>query len=200
MRIIGLCGGSGSGKGAVAKILSLRGAKHIDADKVYHSMVSGPSALIDELSAEFGDSVVSADGGLDRKALASIVFAEGAIDKQKKLNSITHKYVIDKIRALIDLYRSDGTCAVVVDAPLLFESGFDKECDSIICVIASKDIRISRIMARDGISAENAEKRIATQLSDEALIARCDHVIENNGSPELLEREVGRVADSLNIF
>ena len=199
MKIIGLCGGSGSGKGTVAKILSKRGVAHIDADAVYHELVCGPSQLMNELVSEFGEGIVNSEGGLYRPALASIVFAEGAEWKLERLNVITHKFVLERIEQIISDFSSRGYKAVLVDAPLLFESGFDSRCESVICVIAPHDLRIKRIVSRDGITADAASKRILSQVSDDALSQKCDYVINNDASEEVLCDRTNRIADLLNI-
>ena len=199
MRIIGLCGGSGSGKGTVAKILSERGVAHIDADAIYHELVCGPSELMNELVCEFGDSIVNSDGGLYRPALASIVFAEGAKDKLQRLNSITHKFVIKRIEELISDFSANDVQTVLVDAPLLFESGLDRRCERVIFVGAPIDLRVKRIVARDGISDEAARKRILSQIPDDVLSRKCDYVINNDTTEAELRHRADHIADLLNI-
>ena len=111
------------------------------------------------------------------KELAKIVFAEDdGFVKRERLNKIAHFFVLDEVRNIIKSLSDSGYDAVLVDAPLLFESGFDKECDIILCVISEKNARIKRIMARDNITRDAAVKRIDAQLSDEFLIQRyyCD--------------------------
>lgn len=199
MKIIGLCGGSGSGKGTVAKILKERGCVHIDADLVYHGLVSGPSRLMDNLVSEFGEGIRRSDGGLDRKSLGAIVFGDCTKNKQRLLNEVTHKFVIEEFRRLIAEYDSRGVDSVIVDAPLLFESGFDTECDKVICVTAPLEFRIERIVKRDGISREMAEKRIATQLPDDVLVKKCDFSIINDGDEAKLRQRVLDIADLLSL-
>ena len=87
--------------------------------------------------------------------------------------------------------------ASIVDAPVLFESGFDKECDAVACVIANRDIRLQRVTLRDGISTEEAERRIASQMSDETLIEKCDFVIENDSDIHSLRKQIKSVIEAL---
>lgn len=185
MLVIGLCGGSGSGKSTVAALLSSHNILHIDTDAVYRELVSQPSACMKELAEEFGASIVKKDGALDRKALAEIVFADKL--KHNALNRIAHSHVLNKVREVI--LTSSEYFAVCVDAPMLFESGFDKECDVLVAVIAPIEKRIRRITERDKISDEAAIKRINAQLSDDELITRVDFVITNEDNLTALEKQ-----------
>ena len=193
MKVIGLCGGSGSGKGAVARILSSFGIAHIDTDLVYHEITSRPSVCLDALAAEFGADIIR-DGALDRARLREIVFAPpNSTQKLARLNSITHKYIIDETERRIQAYLADGVKGVLIDAPLLYESGLDRRCDCVIAVVADRGVRLARIMLRDGISLDAAKKRIDSQLSDKALADKADYVIYNNCTLEQLGGEVSRV-------
>ena len=188
MKVIGLCGGSGSGKGAVSGIFAEIGIPSIDTDAVYREMTLSDSPCMRELRGEFGDEVVNSQGGLDRARLASIVFNDPS--RLKTLNKIAHSFILDETRRRLAEYRDEGFPAAIVDAPVLFESGFDKECDEIICVLADRDVRTTRIMSRDGIARDAAEKRIASQMPDETLISKCDHVIYNNSDIESLREQI----------
>lgn len=198
MKVIGLCGGSGSGKGMVALYLSEYGYKHIDTDAVYHRITSYLSPCVKELSDAFGTSIIK-NGRLDRAELFKLVFTEDKTGlKRGVLNSITHKHILERTQALIEQYRNDGVVGVLVDAPLLFESGFDKLCSSVICVIANENIRIERIMARDRISREKAFVRVRSQLPSDYLMERSEYCIVNNGTAGELEREVALLVEKLN--
>ena len=192
MKIIGLSGGSGSGKGSVAEIFSEYGIPSVDTDKVYRDLTCSKTPCLDALRAEFGAEIITAGGALDRVRLREIVFTgDNADEKLKRLNEISHKFVLEKTREILKGYADAGVLAALVDAPLLFESKFNEECDEIISVIADKGIRIQRIMLRDGISDADARKRINAQLSDNFLINNSSYVIENNG-----DLDVWRVAAS----
>ena len=195
MKVIGLCGGSGSGKGAVSRIFAEIGIPSIDTDAVYREMTLSDSPCMRELRGEFGDEVVNSQGGLDRARLASIVFNDPS--RLKTLNKIAHSFILDETRRRLAEYMDEGFPAAIVDAPVLFESGFDKECDEIICVVADKETRIGRIMSRDGITRDAAEKRIASQMPDETLISKCDHVIYNNSDIESLREQILSLKDKL---
>lgn len=190
MKIIGLCGGSGSGKGLTSNYFRELGIPSIDTDQVYHDLICVPSPCVDELSKTFGSSIVDNNGAVNRKALSNIVFGDNSKARLKILNEITHRHILDKTRQLIKDYASCGVEAVIVDAPLLFESGFDKECDVTVAIIADRKVRIQRIVSRDGISENDAIIRIDAQTSNEELIKRCNYFIENNGDVDSLRESV----------
>ncbi len=187
MKIIGLCGGSGSGKGTVSGIFSSFCIPVIDTDAIYHKLTSEETPCLDALRKEFGKGVIK-NSALDRAALAKIVFSgEGAAARRARLNEITHTFVLKEVGRELDSCKASGHELCVVDIPLLFESGFDKECDLTVAVLAEREIRISRIIKRDGITREAAVSRIDSQLSDTDLISLADTYILNNGdSSELV--------------
>ncbi len=198
LKIVGLCGGSGSGKGTVAEIFSVFGIPSVDTDRVYHELTVKKTPCLDALVEEFGENILAENGSLDRKKLAEIVFSEGAGGvKRQALNKITHKFVLDTTRDILKEYESLGVTCALVDAPLLFESGFDKECDYIIAVVADTDVRIKRIMERDGISENAATLRIKTQLPDSYLVSRSDFIVNNGTSLDELEKQVSEIANKL---
>lgn len=179
MIIIGLCGGSGAGKGTVDNCFLKHGIPSIDTDAVYRELTVRGSYLLHILSEAFGTDILNERGELDRKKLSALVFSDPA--KHKLLNSITHSEILNEAERRIRKYESEGYPAVICDAPLLFESGFDKKCDIIIAVTAPLDVRIERLVGRDGISPEAARQRILSQLPDEYLEKHSDFVINNNG-------------------
>lgn len=195
MRIIGITGPSGSGKSFIGNILEAKGIPCIDADEVYHSLLVPPSPCLDALRSAFGDSVFYTDGSLDRSALGRIVFSDA--DKLDLLNSTVLSFVIDKTRTLIKELGNAGHCAVAVDAPTLIESGFDKECDTVVSVIAPKHVRIERIMKRDGISLADAELRVKAQKDDSFYINASDTVITNSDSRDSVEEKISELLAAL---
>lgn len=184
MLIIGLTGPSGSGKGTVAKAFAKFGIPSVDTDKVYHDLLIPPSPCLDELVARFGADILHTDGTLDRQALSLLVFAEGNEQALLDLNAITHKYVLDATRGICRELKASGCPAVLVDAPLLFESGFDAECDTTLAVLSHPDLRLCRIVARDGLSLNQAKARMQAQKTDDYYLQRADHVIYNNQTLE----------------
>ncbi len=181
MLMIGLTGPSGAGKGMVAKAFAPYGIPSIDTDKVYHDLLIPPSPCLDELVENFGRGILNPDGSLCRPALSAIVFAQGHEQDLLNLNTITHKYVLAVTRDICKDLESHGYPAVLVDAPLLFESGFDRECDMTLAVLADPDIRLCRIMARDMLSLAQAKARLAAQKPDDFYTSRATHIMYNNG-------------------
>ena len=195
--VIGLCGSSGAGKGYVSSVFCSFGALHIDTDAVYHSLLepSGNrmSPCVKAIKKEFGDSVI--DGvRLDRKALGDIVFADANL--RARLNEITHAFIKRKTLKMI---RSTMAPSAVVDAPLLFESGFDKFCDYTVCVTADTETKIERIMKRDGITREDASRRLSSQKSDDELMLLCDYSIDNSRGRDVTE-DVAGILDEMGLL
>jgi dephospho-CoA kinase len=196
---IGLCGSSGSGKGYVSKKFKAYGVEYIDTDKVYRDIAVDGSDCVNELCSYFGEGILSEDGTLDRKELSKRVFEEdNASAHLKVLNEITHKYIRYETVRILEENESKGVIATIIDAPVLFESGFDKMCDVTVCVTAPTELKINRILKRDNIPIEKAEARLQSQLSDGSLRERCDYEIVNDDSGSL-EYEIERVARSLGI-
>ena len=183
---IGLCGSSGSGKGYVCKKLKGYGAEHIDTDKVYRDLVTKDSPCLKELCSCFGKEILNEDGSLNRAALSTKVFeGEGAAERLKSLNSITHKYIRIETKRILSENEKTGAWASLIDAPVLFESGFDDMCDCTVCVTAPTELKIKRITERDKITAEKARARLSSQLRDEELRRLCDFEIVNDDSGDL---------------
>ncbi len=197
MKVIGLCGGSGSGKGEVGKLFCMNNIPVIDTDAVYHVITAENSPCLSELAEYFGKDIIDRNGALNRKRLAELVFSSGDGEKLNALNKITHKHILKRTRELLTSFSSLGYEFAVVDAPLLYESGFDSECDIIVSVIADKPRRIERIVARDSISREAAEKRISLQTDDAFLIANSDFVIPNNGTFDELSEQFNIVFEKI---
>ena len=159
MIVIGLTGATGAGKGCFGKTAREKyGFVHIDTDKTAREVVMPGEPCLEDIKAFFGNSVINDDGTLNRKKIGEIVFSDA--EKLSFLNKITHHYITDRVNEIIEKARKNKETAVVIDAPLLFESGENELCDLTVGVIAEKKIRKSRIMSRDGISEEMAEKRI----------------------------------------
>ena len=199
MLCIGLTGGSGSGKSTVTQIFASLGAKTVDADAVYHSLIAGPSPCVSELSCTFGKGILSPNGGVDRKRLAEIVFEKTEEGKERllRLNSITHRYVQKECERLLAAYRQAGESIVVFDVPLLFQSGFDALCDYTVAVLASENVRLMRIMARDSIDRSAAARRLAAQPAEEYYRSRADFILTNEGDLNALTAEVRSILERM---
>lgn len=198
MVIIGLCGNSGSGKGTVSRFFGKYGIPSIDADAVYHDLTNKDSELNRNLAAKFGIHVLNDDFSLNRRALAEVVFSDKSGNLLKDLNKMTHSWVISATEERIKALTENGEKAVVFDAPLLFESGYNEKCDIIITVTASKEDKIKRIIKRDSIDESKALDRINSQLSEEFLVEHSDYVISNFGSVDDVDEQVKKIIN--NIF
>ena len=194
--ILGLTGPSGAGKGVVAERLrDAHGFAWIDTDAVYHQITSSASPCLDELVAAFGHGVIK-NGALDRPALATIVFAPDAKDKLELLNRITHKHVLARAAQLTDAAKHSGARGVVLDAPLLFESGADAACTHTAAVLAEYGVRKARIMKRDGLSQEAAQRRLDAQKPD-AYYETADFIIRNEGDLDAAHAAADALAKEL---
>ena len=193
MKVIGLCGGSGCGKGEASKCFKNRGIPCLDTDELYHSMISCDSDCSRELSSAFGKEILNEDHSVDRKKLASLVFSQDIEKNLKTLNSITHRHVLQQCRIWLKEQQEKGCKAALIDAPLLFESGFNFECDVIVCVTADENTRLQRIMDRDNITEEMAKKRINSQADFDFLVKNSDYVIENTSDLSKLDLQVEKI-------
>ena len=199
MLTIGLTGPSGAGKGTIAKLFAPHGILSIDTDQVYHDLLMPPSPCLDALVRRFGAFILNADGHLNRKALAAHVFAPENEAALKDLNRITHAFVLDVTRGICRELASNGCVGVFVDAPLLFESGFDAECDTTLAVLADPDLRLTRIMARDGLSLAEAKARLSAQKPDDFYTSQATHVIYNNGTAEDLAPDINHLLSAWGV-
>lgn len=184
INIIGITGPSGAGKSMLCTYLAEKSIPVINADEVYHSLLVKDSPCTAALADEFGEGILAVDGTPDRKKLGAIVFSSD--EKLERLNSIVLGFVIDKINKIIRSLAHKGAKTVVLDAPTLIESGFSRECDTVVSVLAPKQERIERIKLRDNITEEAALMRVNAQKSDDFYRENSHYVIMNDsGSDEL---------------
>lgn len=173
MTILGITGGSGGGKTSALRALQSLGALVIDCDKLYHELLLQSAEMIGEINARFQGVVT--DGTLDRKALGKIVFSDGAA--LSELNDITHKFVKAEVSHRLTQWEDGGGTLAAIDAIALIESDLGALCDIVVGVTAPVDIRIGRIMARDGLSEDYARMRINAQKPDSFFYENCDYVL-----------------------
>ena len=197
MLVIGLTGPTGAGKSVVSEIFAAHGIPVIDADAVYHQLLIPPSACLNELVYTFGPQILNSDNTLNRRALGAIVFSDEAMLLQ--LNAITHRYIRTSIKAKLEQLRRDGIRAAVLDAPQLFEAGADKLCNVIVSVLADRDTRLERIMARDGIDRESAMRRILSQKGDEFFRKHSSYVIENDRTPDSILPAIQKILIEMGV-
>lgn len=188
---VGLTGGIGSGKSAVATLFEARGATLIDADVLAREAVAAGSDGLREIAALW-PAAIGADGALDRAALARVVFADDGA--RVRLNGIVHP----RVRALGAQREREAPEGIVVHVvPLLFEGDFWRTCDRTVLVIAPDDVRVARVMARDTAEREAVEQRMAAQIDPAIARTRADYVVENDGDLDDLRERAGRVYDAL---
>ncbi len=183
LKVIGLTGTSGSGKGYVCELFSSYGIRSIDTDKTVHALYSEDEDCRNELREEFGENIFDCEGNICRKTLASIVFSNK--ERLADLNRIVHKYVIKKCEEEIYAAKIRGEKAFIIDAPQLFEAKMESTCDIVVAVTADIDVRRERLSKRDRLSAEDIERRLKNQHTDEFFAEKADYVIVNNGNEDL---------------
>ena len=199
MKIIGITGQSGSGKGHLSAEFKKLGYIHADADKIYHGLLSSNAELKVEIVHAFGEDVLS-NGEIDRKALGVKVFGKKNARKLLKLNKIAHKYVAREYISLIRKLKSEGAKGIIIDAPLLIEARLDKICDTTVFVLAGREERIKRIMARDGIDRAAAVLRIDSQKDASFYAKHCRHIFINNGCEDasLFAADINKLLEADN--
>ena len=189
MILLGLTGGIGSGKSTVSGMLAQRGAVIIDADAIVRELQAPGQPLLAELAAEFGGSILNADGSLDRAGLAAAAF--GDKEKVAALNRIVHPAVGREMNRRLEEQRGTDNI-VVLDIPLLAENPRKGLC-GVIVVDVPVDTAVERLMRHRGFSEEDARARVANQASRETRLAIADRVLDNSGSMDSLEQQVDEV-------
>ncbi|HHU92435.1 MAG TPA: dephospho-CoA kinase [Halanaerobiaceae bacterium] len=187
MMIIGLTGGIASGKSTVSAYLAELGAIIIDADKIAHEIMEKGKPAYRKIIEAFGREILAANGEIDRSRLGKIVFNDR--EKKRLLEEITHPQIIKEMREKIEENRGQNKI-IVLDVPLLFEAGLEKMVDESWLVYVDRETQLERLMARDGLSYQEANKRIKSQLSLEKKRELADFIIDNRGNLEELKREV----------
>jgi len=188
-RYFGLTGGITSGKSTVAQMFRELGGRIIDADQVGHEMLLPSSPAFQELVSRFGRGILNSAGRIDRKKLGPLVFAEPA--KLQQLNRILHPRIIERIGQLAAAHCAENPGAVViVDAALIYETGIPGHFVKTIVAWCPPEQQIERLMAKSGLSREEAEQRIASQMPPEEKRRRADFLIDCSGSLEDTRRQV----------
>jgi len=186
---IGVTGITGSGSSTVAGILAERGGFIVSADKLAHEVMARDGAAYPLIIRDFGEGILDESGDINRRVLGARVFENK--EELQILEAIIHPLVIQKTAELISEAAATGDFNfAVIDAPLLIESGMYKKCDSTWLVTASDRLRKSRIIGRDNIDEETAERRLANRAGDESLRPYADFIINNDGDVERLKKEV----------
>jgi len=192
---IGLTGGIATGKSTVTEILKQAGIKVIDADLISHEILEPYKEGWYEVVSYFGSDFVNDDFTIKRKALADRIFSNP--DDLLKINSLLHPIIIGKIREKIKEYESQGIKLAFIDAPLLFETGLEKDYDESWLLVCGIDEQIRRVMARDGLTYEQAENIIKNQMPDTEKRAKANRVIDTSDSLESTIRHVKTLLEEI---
>ena len=192
--IVGITGGIACGKTTVSKLLSEKGAIPINADEIGHQLLKADSPVIDKLVDTFGDEILEETGDVSRKKLGAIVFKDKSA--RERLNAILHPLIIQRSRAdARQLVLDDPSCVVLLDAPLLIEAGAYDSVDLIVVVTASPETQLKRTLERSHaqnrpLSESEAQARIDSQMPISEKVKYADVIIENDGTPEELQKQV----------
>lgn len=185
LQIIGITGGTGSGKTTALKVLEAMGALILDCDAIYHQLLQTDTDMLSQIETAFPGVVTG--GVLDRKALGEVVFS----DEQalQRLNAITHRCVDREVQRRLEDFATSGGRIAAIDAIELFAGNQARRCQATLAVLAKPEVRAERIMQRDGISREYAMLRIQAQRPDSYFEGLCDYILRNDGSPAEFEKE-----------
>jgi len=188
MKVIGLTGGIATGKSTASKTLRALGATIWDADQTSRDVVRPGEAGFIALKKEFGEDIFGRDGKLDRRVLAQRVF--GKPEEVLRLNKTLHPIILMDLAEKLKAWRAQGVKVVIVDCPLLFESGADVACDQVWVLSCGEDEQIRRVMERDGLTQAEAVQRLEAQMSDAERRSRATRVIDTSSDEESTQRAV----------
>ena len=200
MKPLALTGGIACGKTTAGRFLLEAGFAHVyDTDAICHDLYDDPTPeLLDGMRKDWGDEIIARGSRIDRTALSRRLFAEkDRADAFAKLNALVHPAVECRLRELMrrDAVREDEL--VLVEVPLLFEIGWESRYSHTIAIWSPRETQIARLMARNGLTRDAAEVRLAVQMSADAKLARADFGLINNGGPEHLRMQCSVLADHL---
>lgn len=192
---IGVTGGVGSGKSLVCAYLKQKGLPVVSADELSRNAVMPGTPGLKKIIAAFGDAVLSPDGTLDRKKMRAMMTRDAGV--KKRLEEIVHPEVFSQMDRELENARKRGAFAVALEVPLLFEAGLATFFDYILTVTVDPDVRVRRVMDRDGVTAAEARALMGIQLPEVEKTAKSHFVINNSGSPESAKHQVDRFYDEL---
>ncbi|HHY83528.1 MAG TPA: dephospho-CoA kinase [Clostridiales bacterium] len=198
MKVIGLTGGIASGKSTVSGILRELGIPVIDADSVYERLSRKGNRVWQAVYLAFGEEYFLPDGEMNRKKLGALVFSDS--QSREKLNKITHPIVKDEMLLILDqIIREQQPPLVVMDVPLLFESGWNDWMDEVWVVYAPEEMQVERLSTRNGLTREEAFLRVKSQMSIEEKRKLADRVIDNSLSIDYTKRQIERILEELKV-
>ncbi len=193
---VGLTGGIGSGKSTASKFFEKLGAFILDADKEAKNLLEKNEIVQHEVISEFGTDIINTTGKVDKNKLARVAFQD--VDHQRRLNSVVHPYIYDLIDKTFDKVLNDGKYAVfIIDAAMIYESGYDIHLDYIIVITAQLKNRMERALARKTLTREEILKRIEFQWPEEEKVGMADFVIHNDGTEKELNDNIKSIIKKL---
>ncbi len=193
---VGLKGGIGSGKSTASKFFEKLGAFILDADKEAKNLLEKNEIVQHEVISEFGTDIINATGKVDKNKLARVAFQD--VDHQRRLNSVVHPYIYDLIDKKFDKVLSDGKYDVfIIDAAMIYESGYDIHLDYIIVITAQLQNRMERALSRKTLTREEILKRIEFQWPEEEKVGMADFVIHNDGTEKELNDNIKSIIKKL---
>lgn len=195
MITLGITGRSGCGKSTVTAVFSAHGVPLADADQISREILLSGSPLLPQLAQRFGGDILNADGILDRRLLADRAFATP--EGKAALDNLTHPEIVRRIRAARQAALDAGASLFVLDGAVIVGTAAQAECDRLCVVTAPFETSVSRIMARDGISAEMAARRLNAQTPEETLTAQADYVLCNDASIARLQTAAAELCEKL---
>jgi dephospho-CoA kinase len=198
MIVVGIAGGSGTGKSTVARHVAERfGGVHVDADRVAHAVLDGDAGVVARLRAEFGADVVNADGTVNRLRLGRRVFADAGL--LARLNAIVHPAVTARCAELVGAARAGGARVAVVDAALLLEVPMPFRFDLLVALACDFDTRLARIMAKGGWAEADVRARLERQRDMEKHFYKADAVVDTGRDlPSVLDDVDALIASALD--
>ncbi|WP_288926417.1 dephospho-CoA kinase [uncultured Trichococcus sp.] len=186
--ILGLTGSIATGKSTVAKLFLSAGIPVVDADLGARAVVLPGAPGLADIIEHFGEAYLLSDGTLDRKRLGALIFSDR--EKRKELDVLLKERINDWIQAEKERYISEGHNLIVLDIPLLYEGGYEDSCDAVMVVYVPEELQVQRLMSRNHLDADEAARRMQSQLSIEKKKELADFVIDNSGTIEETKKQV----------
>ena len=186
--ILGLTGSIATGKSTVAKLFLSAGIPVVDADLGARAVVLPGAPGLADIIEHFGEAYLLSDGTLDRKRLGALIFSDR--EKRKELDVLLKERINDWIQAEKERYISEGHKLIVLDIPLLYEGGYEDSCDAVMVVYVPEELQVKRLMSRNHLDADEATRRMQSQLSIEKKKELADFVIDNSGTIEETKKQV----------
>lgn len=194
LTVFGITGGTGGGKTTALNVVKNLGGLIIDCDEVYHELLEHDEHMIAEIAARFPAAM--GESGIVRKALGKIVFADASA--LLDLNAITHKYILSETDRRLQGWALSGGTLAAIDAIALIESKISEKCTTVLGITAPREVRLQRLMSREGISREYALSRIDAQQPDKFFEDNCDYILENNGTLEQFQEKCRTIITALS--